>query len=144
MKQLFSDGPSIGIYLDDLNIQAVEIEAGKSGGFRVRREASVPMPEGAYYGGKVQAPEPMAQALRNLWERRGSSAVAVLGIAGVVAVFVAVLSIAEGVKATLVSTAAPDRAIVLRSGAEDEMSSILSRDEARVIADARCFDVLRW
>ena len=39
-------GDAIGIYLDELNIQAVEIEAGKSGGFRVRREASVPMPQG--------------------------------------------------------------------------------------------------
>lgn len=69
MRQLFTDGPSIGIYLDDLNIQAVEIEAGKSGGFRVRREASVPMPPGSFFGGKALAPEPLAQALRDLWER---------------------------------------------------------------------------
>ncbi len=74
--------------------------------------------------------------LRTLRERKGSSAVAVLGVAGVVAVLVAVLSIAEGFKATLVTTASPDRAIVLRSGADDEMSSILSRDDVKLVSDA--------
>lgn len=74
--------------------------------------------------------------LRTLRERKGSSAVAVLGVAGVVAVLVAILSIAEGFQATLVTTASPDRAIVLRSGADDEMSSILSRDDVKLVSDA--------
>ena len=39
--------------------------------------------------------------LRSLRERAGSSAVAVVGIIGVVIVFVGVLSIAEGVAATM-------------------------------------------
>lgn len=74
--------------------------------------------------------------LRTLKERRGSSAVAVLGVAGVVAVFVAVLSMAEGFRATLATTGSPDTAIVMRGGTDTEMNSILSREETRIIADA--------
>jgi putative ABC transport system permease protein len=54
----------------------------------------------------------------------------------VVMVFVGVLSIAQGFKATLNSTAAPDGVIVLRGGSNSEMMSGLTRDVARIIADA--------
>jgi putative ABC transport system permease protein len=74
--------------------------------------------------------------LRTLSQRLTSSLVAVVGIAGVVAVFVAVLSMAEGFRATLVTTGSPDTAIVMRSGADSEMVSILSREDTRIIADA--------
>ena len=74
--------------------------------------------------------------LRTLKERRGSSAVAVLGVAGVVAVFVAVLSMAEGFRATLATTGSPDTAIVMRGGTDTEMNSVLSREDTRIIADA--------
>jgi putative ABC transport system permease protein len=74
--------------------------------------------------------------LRTIRQRLGSSLVAVIGIAGVVAVFVAVLSMAEGFRKTMATTGSPDTAIVLRSGADSEMVSILSRDDVRIIADA--------
>ncbi|HUO86677.1 MAG TPA: ABC transporter permease [Thermoanaerobaculia bacterium] len=74
-------------------------------------------------------------SLRGVGQRLGSSLVAVVGVAGVVLVFVAVLSIAEGFARTLERTGSPDTAIVLRSGSPDEMSSGLSRDDARVIAE---------
>ncbi len=74
--------------------------------------------------------------LRTLKERRGSSAVAVLGVAGVVAVFVAVLSMAEGFRATLATTGSPDTAIVMRGGTDTEMNSVLFREDTRIIADA--------
>jgi putative ABC transport system permease protein len=74
--------------------------------------------------------------LRTIGERRGSSAATVFGVAGVVMVFVAVLSIAEGFRSTLESTAAPDGALVLRGGATSEMLSGVSRDGARIVADA--------
>jgi putative ABC transport system permease protein len=74
--------------------------------------------------------------LRTLKERFGSSATAVVGVAGVVAVFVAVLSMAEGFRATLAGAGAQDVAIVMRGGSDTEMMSVLSRDEARVIQDA--------
>ena len=73
--------------------------------------------------------------LRTIGQRRGASAAAVFGVAGVVAVFVAVLSIATGFKKTMTSTASPDTAIVLRSGADSEMMSGLERETTRVIAD---------
>jgi putative ABC transport system permease protein len=72
---------------------------------------------------------------RSIWQRWGASLAAVVGIAGVVAVFVAILSMAEGFRTTMEATGAPDRAIVLRSGSTGEMDSILMREETRVIAD---------
>lgn len=74
--------------------------------------------------------------LRSLPRRKGAAAAAVFGIAGVVAVFVGVLSIGQGFKKAMLSTGSVDTALVLRSGADSEMTSILGRDEARIIADA--------
>jgi len=69
-------------------------------------------------------------------QRKGSVAAAVFGIAGVVGVLVGVLSMAEGFRKTMLASASPDSAIVLRSGADSEMVSGFGRDETRIIADA--------
>ncbi len=74
--------------------------------------------------------------LRSLRQRAASSGVAVVGIAGVVIVFVAVLSIAEGFRRTLVTAGSDDTAIVLRSGSDTELTSGLGLEETRIIADA--------
>ncbi|HWP99874.1 MAG TPA: ABC transporter permease [Vicinamibacterales bacterium] len=74
--------------------------------------------------------------LRSIPSRLGSSLVAVVGIAGVVVVFVAVLSIGEGFRAAMRAAGAPDRAIVLRGGSDAEMTSILTGDDVRIIAEA--------
>jgi putative ABC transport system permease protein len=74
--------------------------------------------------------------LRTLRQRLVSSLVAVVGIAGVVAVVVAVLSMAEGFKKTMATTGSADTAIVMRSGADSEMVSILYREDVRVVSDA--------
>jgi putative ABC transport system permease protein len=74
--------------------------------------------------------------LRTIPERKGASVTAAVGIAGVVAVFIGVLSIAEGFKAAMKVTGAEDVAIVLRSSADSEMTSGLSREETRLVADA--------
>src|SRR5213594_3183796 len=74
--------------------------------------------------------------LRTIPRRKGSAAAAAFGIAGVVAVFVGVLSIAQGFRGALTSAARDDIAIVLREGANNEMSSGLGREETRVIKDA--------
>lgn len=73
--------------------------------------------------------------LRTIGQRRGSSAATVFGVAGVVMVFVAVLSIAEGFHATLAATGSPAGVIVMRGGSDSEMTSAISRDNARIIAD---------
>src|SRR5438874_2486531 len=74
--------------------------------------------------------------LRSIPERKGAALAAAVGIAGVVAVFVGVLSIAEGFRAAMTPSGSDDVAIVLRSSANTEMTSGLSREETRLIADA--------
>jgi len=73
--------------------------------------------------------------IRTIPRRKGSSAAAVFGIAGVVAVMVGVLSIAQGIVRTMESSASPENVIVLRSGADSEMMSIIMGDDARVISE---------
>lgn len=75
--------------------------------------------------------------LRNIAERITSSVVALVGIAGVVTVLIGVLSIAAGFRAVLDLSGAADVAIVLRSGATDEMGSSLVNTQIRIIADAK-------
>ncbi|NUM55827.1 MAG: ABC transporter permease [Candidatus Hydrogenedentes bacterium] len=75
-------------------------------------------------------------ALRTIPLRLGSSFATVVGIAGVVGVFVGVLSIAEGFRAAMSVSGTDDIAVVLRGGADSELSSGLSREETRLIADA--------
>ena len=75
-------------------------------------------------------------SIRSLPQRKGSSAAALLGIAGVVAVMVGVLSIAQGVLKTMQSSAGESSAIVLRSGADSEMMSGLGGEDTRIISEA--------
>jgi putative ABC transport system permease protein len=78
----------------------------------------------------------MALNLRTIPQRFSSSAVAVIGIAGVVVVFVSVLSIAAGFSAAMRESGSPARALVMRSGADTEMTSGLSGQSADVIKQA--------
>src|SRR6185436_2707207 len=74
-------------------------------------------------------------SLRTIPERKGSALSALVGIAGVVTVLVGVLSIAAGFRAAMTASGPDDVAVVLRSGADSEMTSGLSREEARLITD---------
>jgi putative ABC transport system permease protein len=74
--------------------------------------------------------------LRSIPQRLGSSIVAIIGIGGVVIVFTAVLSIAEGFQATMKGTGDAQTVIVLRSGSDTEMTSGFSGEEARLISEA--------
>ena len=75
-------------------------------------------------------------SLASLPQRLGSSASAMFGIAGVVAVMVGVLSIAQGIMTTMTGTANDANVMVLRSGADTEMTSGLGGDDARLITEA--------
>jgi len=75
-------------------------------------------------------------SVRTIPQRLSSSAVAVVGIAGVVIVFVAVLSIGEGFKAAMADAGSPSRAIVMRTGADSEMTSGIAGPEADIIIEA--------
>lgn len=74
--------------------------------------------------------------VRSIPQRFGSSAVAVIGIAGVVIVFVAVLSIGRGFRAAMTTAGDPQTAIVMRAGSDSEMSSIITRESVKIIKDA--------
>ena len=77
-----------------------------------------------------------AMNLRNLPARLGTSLVAVIGIGGVVAVLVSLLSMGEGFKAALDLSGRDDVALILRGGSSDELSSAFGRDQVNVIAAA--------
>jgi putative ABC transport system permease protein len=74
--------------------------------------------------------------LRNLPQRVGSSVVAVIGVAAVVLVFAAVLSMAKGFERTMISAGSDDTAIIMRSGSTSELNSGISNDQALIIANA--------
>ena len=73
--------------------------------------------------------------LRSINQRLGSSAVAAFGIVGVVVVFVGVLSIAEGFRSAMVAAGNPDTVMIMRSGADTEMTSGISGEHARIIGE---------
>jgi putative ABC transport system permease protein len=75
----------------------------------------------------------IALNLRTIPARLSSSAVAITGIAGVVVVFVSVLSIAAGFTAAMQGSGSPSRALVMRSGADSEMTSGLEGTDIDVI-----------
>lgn len=79
---------------------------------------------------------PLIYNLRSIKVRWVSTTVAVLGVAGVVAVFVAMLSMAHGFKATLVTSGSPNNAMVRRGGSLSEMESAITIDHIRIISDA--------
>jgi putative ABC transport system permease protein len=88
------------------------------------------------FSGILQAASITAVNLGTIPARKGSIAEAIFGIAGVVAVFVGVLSIAVGFRRVMTNSTSPDIAMVMRSGADTEMMSVLLRDQARIIEDA--------
>ena len=74
--------------------------------------------------------------LRSLPARKGAALATAIGIAGVVGVLTGVLAIAEGFRGVMTASGTPEVAVVLRAGADSEMTSGLSREEVRTISDA--------
>lgn len=79
---------------------------------------------------------PFIYNVRSVKARWTSAIVAVMGIAGTVGVFVAMLSLARGFEATLVASGSEDNALVLRTGATSELTSGVSLENVKVLADA--------
>jgi len=77
---------------------------------------------------------PFVYNLRSIGQRPVSTAMTALGVSLVVAVFVAMLALANGFRAALVKTGSPGNVIVLRRGAASEMESGISRESERLIA----------
>ncbi|HEV3220631.1 MAG TPA: ABC transporter permease [Candidatus Acidoferrales bacterium] len=76
---------------------------------------------------------PVIYNLRSVRVRWTSSVVAVVGIAGTVGVFVAILAIAIGFRSTLVSSGSPSNALILRAGSNTEMVGAVSLDQVHII-----------
>lgn len=78
---------------------------------------------------------PVVYNFRSAKARWTSAIVAVLGIAGTVGVFVAMLALARGFRATLVASGSADNAIILRAGSNSEMESGISLNNVNILQD---------
>jgi putative ABC transport system permease protein len=78
---------------------------------------------------------PISYNFRSIRARWTSTIVAILGIAGTVGVFVAMLSLARGFKATLVASGSPGNALVMRAGSSSEMMGGITLDTIKVLQD---------
>jgi putative ABC transport system permease protein len=81
----------------------------------------------------LQIKEITWMGLTTIPQRLGSTLVIVVGIAGVVGVLIALLAMGEGFQAVLAQAGRVDEAIVLRKGADAEINSGLSREDAVLI-----------
>ncbi|HEY2274730.1 MAG TPA: ABC transporter permease [Steroidobacteraceae bacterium] len=72
-------------------------------------------------------------SIRSIPERWAPSLVIVIGLAGVVAVFTALLAMSAGFESTLKATGRHDAAVILRGGSDAELNSALDRDSTDLI-----------
>ena len=79
---------------------------------------------------------PFVYNLRSMRARWLSAIVAVVGIAGTVGVFCAMLALARGFHATLVTSGSPQNALIRRAGSSAELDGSVSLDQVKVIEDA--------
>ncbi|MGN5476405.1 ABC transporter permease [Cupriavidus basilensis] len=76
---------------------------------------------------------PLSYIARNLWARRLTTALTAGGLALVVFVFATMLMLDAGLKRTLVTTGEQDNVVMIRKGAETEVQSAISRDQASIL-----------
>ncbi|HKC61843.1 MAG TPA: ABC transporter permease [Myxococcales bacterium] len=77
---------------------------------------------------------PLSYNVRSILRRRFSAVATAAGLGLVVFVFAADLMLAQGVEETLQATGSPRNAIVLRKGSSTEVTSLLSREAAKVFS----------
>jgi putative ABC transport system permease protein len=76
---------------------------------------------------------PLGYNVRSVLGRPWSTLATAVGIGMVVAILVLALALANGFQAALVTTGSPDNVIVLRKGADNELSSGVSREGANIL-----------
>jgi putative ABC transport system permease protein len=79
---------------------------------------------------------PFVYNARSVLQRPTSTAFTAVGIALVVAVFIGMLALANGFRAALARTGSDSNALVLRRGADAELSSGIDRETANLIASS--------
>ena len=77
---------------------------------------------------------PLIYNVRSVAQRPVSTMLTALGIGLVVAVFVAMLALANGFIAALVKTGSPENVLLLRRGADNEMASSIPREAVSVLS----------
>src|SRR5262249_22591895 len=73
---------------------------------------------------------PIIYNARSVFQRPASTAFTAVGIGLVVAVFIGMLALANGFRAALARTGSDQNVLVLRKGADSELSSGIARDAA--------------
>ena len=76
---------------------------------------------------------PLKYNLRNLIVRRGSTLMTVFTIALVVAVFVAIMSLANGLNSALISSGSPENIIAIRPSSQTEVNSQVTRQAFQLL-----------
>lgn len=79
---------------------------------------------------------PILYNARSVLQRPVSTAFTAIGIGLVVAVFIAMLALANGFRVALARTGSDRNVLVLRRGADSELSSGLGRNEASILASS--------
>jgi len=77
---------------------------------------------------------PVIYNVRSVVQRPLSTMMTALGIALVVAVFIGMLALANGFRVALIRTGSPDNVLLLRRGADSELTSGLTRDAVSIIS----------
>src|SRR5258706_4436401 len=78
---------------------------------------------------------PLSYNIRSLYVRRKMTALAVGGIALVIAVLIVLIAMANGFRVALSATGSPLNAIVTQRGSLSELSSAITRDSAQALSD---------
>jgi putative ABC transport system permease protein len=76
---------------------------------------------------------PFVYNVRNIIRRPVSTLTTAIGVGLTIAVLLAALALAEGFRTTLVTTGSPDNALVLRKGADNEISSGIGLESADIL-----------
>jgi len=76
---------------------------------------------------------PISYNIRNVFQRPVSTLTTALGVGLTVAIFIGALALASGFQAALVKSGSSGNAMALRKGADSEISSGISRDQANIL-----------
>ena len=76
---------------------------------------------------------PFAYNLRSVLNRPISTATTAVGIGLTVAIYIGALALAHGFRSSLITTGSPDNVLLLRKGADSEISSGISLDQVNIL-----------
>jgi len=87
---------------------------------------------------------PLIYNIRSVRQRPVSTLTTALGMALVVLVFIAMLALSRGFRAALTGTGSRENVLVVRTGADSELVSGISRETAQILAGMPFIAAGRW